>query len=379
MKYRSWAIVHLDHLEHNVRAIQASLPSSTRQMAVVKADAYGHGLLEVTGTLGKIGIQAFAVATIEEAIRIRTHLEYPVEEILILGRTPEERFDQLLQFKLTQTVFSEAYLEKIGQYAASQPVHMDVHIKVDTGMNRIGFSHNNIAEIEKVFAYRSLRVRGMFTHLAAADGLKMVDVDFTKRQIRRFDTCLQQLKGYDYGRAHVQNSAGIMNYSELNYDYVRPGVMLFGIPSGDVARTIPLKPVMELKSSITMVKKVKAGEAIGYGQAYVAKQDMMLATVAAGYADGYPRSLSGKGSRVLIQGQFATIVGRVCMDQMMVDVTRIKGVREGDVVTLVGEDGGNNIAMDTLSRLAGTINNELVCQISSRVPRLYRTHSPVLV
>lgn len=366
---RVWAEINLDYLAHNVKRTQEMLGMGTQIMAVVKGNAYGHGDRMIAAKLAELGIDRFAVSTLGEATSLR--LRGIRGEILILGATPPDDFRQLADFNISQTVFSPDYAALLNAYAVRHRCRIPVHIKVDTGLNRIGFAHDQQSAMQAVFAYRGLSVQGIFTHFAAADLLGYEHVEFTKLQVKRFDACLQGLKGYPIGIAHVQNSAGIHNVPGLRYDYARPGVMLLGLQPGEISKDNGLLPVMQLKSTVTMVKRVRQGETIGYGRKFVASKDMLVATIPVGYGDGYPRALSGTGAAVLIHGQYAKQIGMICMDQLMVDVTEIHAVRPGDIVVLVGEDRGRSIDLDRLAELAGTISNEVASRIAERVQRIY--------
>ncbi|MCM2677908.1 alanine racemase [Alkalicoccobacillus plakortidis] len=365
---RAWVDIHLDRLNHNVQQINALISKKTKIMAVVKADAYGHGLEQITLSLHQAGVTSFAVATLEEAIEVRGLL--PFADILILGFTPVQNVYQLARHRLIQTVFSEWYVKLLASAACSARVMIKVEIKVDTGMNRIGFAYDQTNVIKELFSYKDLRVNGIYSHLSVADSFKPEDLAYTQVQINRYELCLKELDGFSYGRTHLQNSAGIINQSHLQFDYVRPGIMLFGIPSGEV-KEVDLKPILELKASISMIKIVKAEEYVGYGRIVNFNEPRKIATVSIGYADGYPRSLSGKAVPVLVNGQYARIIGSVCMDQLMIDVTNIVGVSEEDQVVLIGTSQTKKIMMSTIAEKAHTITNDLACQFSLRTVRLY--------
>ncbi|MFD0620809.1 alanine racemase [Paenibacillus sp. GCM10027629] len=369
LQRRAWAEINLDHIAYNLEQIRSILPAKTQIMAVVKGDAYGHGARRTAQLLTELGVTRFAVSNLDEAISLR---QYGIRgEILILGATPQEGFEQLAAYQITQTVFSPEYAEQLNQYGLDHQIRFPIHIKIDTGMYRIGFAYEDMDVVKDLFAYPGLHVQGVFTHFSVADQLNPEEEAYTRMQADRFDSCLYQLREYPVGLTHIQNSAGIVNYPDFHYDLVRPGMLLFGVPSGEMSQDLQLKPAMQLKATIAMVKYVPKGAEIGYGRNYVAQRDMKIATIPIGYADGYPRSVSGKGSQVLIHGQYAEQIGKVCMDQLMVDVTDIDDVRLGDAVVLVGEDQGNTVMLSSLAELAGTITNELVCSISARVPRVH--------
>ncbi|WP_314587730.1 alanine racemase [Paenibacillus terrigena] len=369
LQRRAWAEINLDHIAYNLEQIRSILPAKTQIMAVVKGDAYGHGARRTAQLLTELGVTRFAVSNLDEAISLR---QYGIRgEILILGATPHEGFEQLAAYQITQTVFSPEYAEQLNQYGLDHQIRFPIHIKIDTGMYRIGFAYDDLDAVKALFAYPGLHVQGVFTHFSVADQLNPEEEANTRMQADRFDTCLYQLREYPVGMTHIQNSAGIVNYPDFHYDLVRPGMLLFGVPSGEMSQDLQLKPAMQLKATIAMVKHVPKGAGIGYGRDYVAQRDMKIATIPIGYADGYPRSVSGQGAQVLIHGQYAEQIGKVCMDQLMVDVTDIDDVLLGDAVVLVGEDQGNTIMLSSLAELAGTITNELVCSISARVPRVH--------
>ncbi|WP_276353213.1 alanine racemase [Cohnella caldifontis] len=370
--HRVWAEINLDHLAHNLRLTRSLLPDSTNIMAVVKANAYGHGDRVIASRLAEWGVGHFAVSTVEEAVSLRRcGIRQP---ILILGASPPGAFPLLAEHGITQTVHSSPYAERLNDFAVRQRCVIPVHLKIDTGMNRIGFPHDDIRSVQAVFRMKGLQVGGTFTHLAAADLLAPKHVRYTRMQTARFEATLRRLKGWPVGMVHALSSAGIVNGVDAAYDAVRPGLMLFGLYSGEASRQLDLKPVMQLKARIAMVKKVRRGEAIGYGQRFVAPREMVVATIQAGYGDGYPRSLSGR-AEILIRGQPARQIGLICMDQMMADVTEIDDVREGDAALLFGEDRGRSLPLSRLSAWAGTIDNELVAGVAARVPRVYAEHA----
>ena len=375
---RSWAVVDLDRLSHNVRTLQAHLAPGCRMMGVVKADAYGHGDVYVARQLARLGVQWLGVSNIEEALSLRAHgIQLP---ILVLGMTPPERAELLCGHDLTQTVHSLEYALLLEASAARSGVELDVHIKVDTGMSRLGFvahgaaAGDSVEQVAQACALPHLRAGGIFTHFAVADELGEASAAFTRGQFRAFMGALEALeaRGLRFGLRHCCNSAGTINYPEMHLDMVRSGIALYGLdPSPDCAGRLALRPVMELYSTVTQVKLIQEGDTVSYGRCFTARRSTKIAAVAIGYADGYGRELSGK-ARVLVRGRFANVTGRVCMDQLLLDVTHIPGVEAGDVVTIVGRDGENSLSFDDMARLSGTINYEKVCLIGKRVPRVYR-------
>jgi alanine racemase len=341
-------------------------------MAVVKGNAYGHGDAAVAGRLTECGVRRFAVSCVEEAVSLRRHgIRQP---ILILGATPPGAFPLLAEHGITQTVHSVPYAELLNDYAVRRRRAVPVHLKIDTGMNRIGLPHDDPGSARTVFRMKGLQVEGIFTHLASADRLAPRHVRRARLQIARFEAALRRLRGWPVGTVHALSSAGIASGIDTAYDCVRPGIMLLGLNAGEASRKLDLRPVMQLKARVAMVKKVRRGESIGYGQHFVAPREMVVATIQAGYGDGYPRAASGR-AEVLIQGQPARQIGLICMDQMMADVTEIGGVREGDVAVLFGEDRGHRLPLGRLSEWAGTIDNELAAGIAPRVPRIIVRHA----
>lgn len=376
---RSWLEIHLSNIEHNIKEIQKLLPNTNKILAIVKANAYGHGDVICAKELERLGIDLFGVSSIDEAVTLRTG--GITKPILILGYTPPIHFHLLHKYDLLQTFLSLEYAEKLDDFAAKHDIVINGHVKVDTGMSRIGIvalEHEyHIDDIKKVYQMKHLNTCGIFSHFSVSDGLDEDNKAFTSKQIALFDRVLNDLEmaGIDVGTRHLQNSYGILNYPELSYDYARPGLLWMGVTSDDhiAIHTNPdFKPVMEWKANVSLVKTIQKGVDVSYGRHYHADGKRRIATLSIGYADGYPRLVSNHGAQVLIHGQRAPIVGNICMDQMMIDVTDIDDVKEGDVVTLFGVDHGAILTIDELSRLAGTINNETFCRISARVPRIYK-------
>lgn len=376
---RAWLEIDLSRIEHNVKEVQKLLPKTNKIMAIVKANAYGHGDVICARELERIGIDFFGVSSVDEGINLREGgITSP---ILILGYTPPVHFHHVIEHDLLQTFVSLEYAHKAEAYCAEHNVVMRGHVKVDTGMSRIGIIAQehayHIEDIKEVYELAHLQVQGIFSHFSVSDDLCEEQKAFTMKQQQLFDRVLSDLReaGIDPGVRHLQNSYGILNYPDLDYDYARPGLLWMGVTSDDAVEieTKPdFQPVMQFKANVSLVKEIEPGVTVSYGRHFRADQPRTIATLAVGYADGYPRNVSNKGSRVLLHGQFAPIVGNICMDQMMVDVTDIEGVKEGDVATLFGSDGEAVLSIDELSRLSGTINNETFCKISARVPRIYK-------
>lgn len=371
-KHRAWAEIHLNHLEHNGLELKKVLPSDCQLMAVVKADAYGHGSIHVAKHLAKSGVKHFAVAEISEGIALRK--QGINGEILIFGYTAPDRFCDLARYRLTQTVFSADYGNMLNEYGRK----LKIHIKIDTGMHRLGENDANIEEILAMYRYPKLQVTGTYSHMAAADSHKQDDIEFTYLQLERFNRVVDQLKaeGVKPGTLHMQSSYGILNYPEIHLGLARPGIALYGLlcdENDKVKVQVNLRPALSLKARVSQVKYIQSGTSIGYGRNFIAAQDMKIATVSIGYADGFPRVLAEKGGCVLIRGQKAQITGNICMDQLMVDVTHIDGVQQGDIVTLIGQDGEQRITAGQIARQSGTITNEILSRIGNRVERVYLT------
>ena len=372
---RSWAVVNLDHVAHNIRAIRAKLNPGCLIMGVVKADAYGHGDKFIADELIKLGVNWFAVSNINEAMSLRNQGIY--HPILILGMTPPTCAKQLCEYNITQTVFSTDYAQELQAEAEKQGVTVQAHIKVDSGMGRIGFDGSNleqaVEEIKTACQLPNLHCDGIFTHFSSSDEYNATSIEYTKLQFERFQSLYLRLEeeGIRFSLHHCCNSGGIVNYPEYHLDMVRAGILMYGLfPDRACAGKLDLQPAMELKSVVSMVKKVKAGSKISYGRTFTTPRDMVLATVPIGYADGFHRSLSNRG-KMLVAGKYAKIVGRVCMDQLMLDVTDIPEAHAGMEVTIVGQDGRNFISMEEMARLSDTVNYEVMCIIGKRVPRVY--------
>lgn len=379
MRFRpTRAEINLDNLQHNISEIKRITSSGAFLCAVVKADAYGHGAVEVANTALSCGAKYLAVAILEEAVFLReAGIKAP---ILILGFTPEEQFDKIVKYGITQTVYNLNSAKLLSKKAKECGVKAKVHIKLDTGMSRIGFQAQMscLPEIEEIFKLPGIEVEGIFTHFAKADEK---DKSFTKEQYEKFDMIVKALesRGFRIPIKHVANSAAIIDLPEMHLDMVRPGIILYGIyPSDEVKREkINLKPVMSFKTRVSHVKRVPAGTPISYGGTFVTKRESVIATLPVGYADGYPRLLSSR-AEVLIKGKRAPIVGRICMDQCMVDVTDVPGVRPGDDVELFGEGKNGEVTADEIARIVGTIPYEIVCGISKRVPRIYIKNGKII-
>lgn len=369
---RICARINLDNIAYNVECIQKKLPKDVEIMAVIKADGYGHGAVQVAKTLKKQGINSFAVATVDEAVELR---EQCIDgRILILGYVFPQDLSEVIEYDITSTVFSYEAAQQLSRIAMTENRTAKIHIKLDTGMGRIGFlpDENSFLEIEKISKLPNIKIEGLFTHFARADEKDKTSMN---HQIEIFDEFAKRLKksGVNIPILHYCNSAAVMEKKDGFLNMVRAGIMIYGLyPSNEVSRDeFKLKPAMSLESHISNVKEVGPGFTVSYGSTFVTDRNSIIATVPVGYADGYSRLLSNKG-RVIVNGEYAPIIGRICMDQFMIDVTDIPNVRRSDTVTLFGRQGDKEISVDEIAEIAGTINYEIVCDINKRVPRIYQ-------
>lgn len=359
MPARAWREVDLAALRGNAAAIQAWMGASCKLMAVVKADAYGHGAVAAAKALWKEGVRDFAVATLSEGVELRR--AGVGGTILILGYTRPEDARRLWFWRLTQTVADEAH----GQALSGRGVRLRVHLALDTGMHRLGIPVGDMAALLRVARLPNLRVEGVFSHLCVSDSAERSDAAFTEEQSRRFYAAVDGLRaaGVDPGKIHLQASGGMLNRPDRNCDYVRAGIALYGASASE---KVDLWPVLSLRARVASVRTLAAGETAGYGRAFTARRETRLAAVAIGYADGVPRNLAD-GGEVLIRGRRAPIAGRICMDQLLADVTEIEGVCPGDVATLIGRDGASVIEVGEVAERCGTIPNEILSRLGGRL------------
>lgn len=369
--YRVFAQIDLDAMAHNLKELKSIKDPKAEMMAVIKADGYGHGAVPISKTLIDNGIDRFGVAIVEEGIALRkSGAQIP---ILIFGYTPTEQLDQVIHYDLIQTVFKEEVALALEKRARALEKIVKIHIKIDTGMGRVGFMPNKetLNCMKRIQELPHIQIEGIYTHFAKADES---DKSFTYSQLNTFNEFLNLLEdeGIHIPIKHASNSAGVMVFGEAHFQLIRAGISLYGLyPSDEVdQRSIQLQPALSLKSHIVFIKEVEKNTPIGYGGTYLTPERSIIATIPVGYGDGYPRLLSSKG-RVLIRGEYAPIVGRVCMDQFMVDVTHIKGIRDGDEVVLIGQQGDKIISTDEIAKLVGTINYEITCGLGKRIPRIY--------
>ena len=369
---RVYAKIDLDAVEYNLQSMRDNLKKGTKMVCVIKTDGYGHGALPIARLAEHMeDIWGFAVATAEEGEALRKG--GITKPILILGYTFPESYGDLVRLDIRPAVFTKEMAQALSDEAQRQVKIAPVHIALDTGMSRIGYepTEESADEVQEIAALPGIAIEGLFTHFSRADE---ADKTFTKGQFEKYMAFVDMLenRGIHIPMRHCSNSAGIVDMPELNLDAVRAGITLYGLyPSEEVNKAqVPLRPVMELKSHIAYIKTLPAGRLISYGGTYETKKELRVATIPVGYGDGYPRQLSNKGW-VLIHGKKAPILGRVCMDQFMVDVTDIPEARQHDQVTLVGQDGDAFLPVETLSELSGRFNYEFVCCVGKRVPRVY--------
>lgn len=376
---RVYAGVNLDYVGENIDSIASNLKPDTGIIAVIKTDAYGHGALPIAKELEhKDVVFGYGVATAEEALQLKNNgIRKP---IIIIGYSFPSAYEEMIVRDVRLTVFTPEMLEEINSIAKRLGLIARVHIKVDTGMSRIGIypDDEGLSFVQTALGYTNIRVEGIFTHLARADE---EDKKYALGQLTRFQDFVDRVKeelGFSFDIVHCLNSAGIIELNEYCDTCVRAGIIMYGMwPSDEVRRDIiALKPLLSLKSHITFIKKVPAGVQISYGGTYETDSETVVATVPVGYGDGYPRSLSNKGY-VLVRGMRVPIIGRVCMDQFMIDVSLVPGVSTFDEVTLIGTDGKECITMEDLQHWSGMLNYELACLIGKRVPRVYTKNGEI--
>ena len=369
---RTWIELDREALAHNIRQYRNHLPAGCELMGVVKANAYGHGAVVFAKELARLGVNRFAVAALEEAVELR---KGGVEgEILILGYTYPDGFPRLVKYDITQTAAGFSHAEQLETFGRESGTPLKVHIAVDSGMHRIGFLPEEIGGIERFCRSKDIRVTGIFSHLCVAD--VEAEDKFSRRQIAVFEDIVDKLRtaGVCPGEVHLMGSYGAVNYPEHTHSFARLGVLMYGVRSdsaGWLKTDLGLRPVMALKTQITSLRRIGPGETVSYGRTYRAEKPETIASIAIGYADGIPRSLSGGKLRAIVRGQYARNVGRVCMDQLMLDVTDIEGIRVGDEVVLIGKQGDCAIDAVELAENAGTITNDLLSRLSTRIEGRY--------
>ncbi len=373
-----WAEINLDNLAHNMKETRRITRKDTLITAVIKADGYGHGAVSIGQTLLDNGANRFAVATLSEAIQLR--IAFQNVEIMVLGYTPQAQAEEVIRHNIIQTIYSLEQAKAFSQSAVDLNKKVTIHIKIDTGMNRLGMqdSDNLTEEILEMSQLEGLVIEGIFTHFAMADE---TNKDFTIKQVKKFNHTITSLEkeGLIIPIKHVSNSAAIIDLPQFNMDMVRAGIMLYGLyPSKQVnQQNVSLKEVMCLKAKVSQVKNIEVDSGVGYGLKYICDKPTQVATLPIGYADGFTRMLSGK-AEVLVNGIKVPILGNICMDQCIIDVTGLD-VKMGDEVVLYGGNNPNGISIDSVSDLLNTINYEIVCMVDKRVPRVYIEHEKAIL
>ncbi|MDR3185428.1 MAG: alanine racemase [Christensenellaceae bacterium] len=366
MNERTYVEINLNNLRHNVIAAMKKT-QGCNIMAIVKAEAYGHGSVIVSQNIDDL-VTHFGIAIPEEGIELRK--AGITKPILILGIAAPDSYQDIIEYSLTASISTLEAATALSSLALAKGSCVPVHIAVDTGMSRIGFLISEMETISKLFQLKGIKVTGIFTHYACADETCKT---YSKKQLHVFNSFLTFFKSnnLDVGIRHISNSAGIIEFDDQHFDMVRAGIMIYGLyPSKEVSKSFILKPVLSWIARISHIKTLRSGHGVSYGATHITTKETRIATIPIGYADGYPRALSSKG-KVLINGKFAPILGRVCMDQFMVDVTEIDNVDIGTSVTLIGVDGDNSISVEDLADAAYSFNYEFVCGIAKRVPRKY--------
>ena len=372
---RTWAEISLDNLNHNYHALREKLPSECRFLGVVKADAYGHGAVPVSRHLKELGAEFLAVSNFEEATQLRCNgIRGP---ILILGYTPVKYAEDLAKMGIRQEVHSLEYAWALNERLKGLHRRLRVHIKLDTGMSRLGFfaydHEQTVEELKEVARMDNLLIEGVFTHFPVADSVDGADENFTRTQFERFTSMLTTLQGVGIKPEirHCCNSGASILYPEYAMDMIRPGIATYGVlPSGDLRGRIDLKPVMGLRSTIFQIRDFEPNITVSYGRTYTTRDPERIAVVGIGYADGLSRSFSNNIS-FLLHGKRVPQVGRICMDMCMIDISKVPEAQVNDVVTVFGEDGGDEIEVESLSNRLNTIPYEILCGINKRIPRIY--------
>ena len=369
----AWAEINITNLDYNIKQIKDKVGPGKKITGIIKADAYGHGAIKVATVLRANGIESFGVATLSEAVRLRK-AGFILEEIIVLGLTPDPYIDTIIEYRLTPVVCDYENAEAISRAAAKANIIINGYLAIDTGMGRIGYDTDNSSSIDDIRMIMNLpnfRIAGLFSHFAAADSL---DKTYTTVQEQRFMVFYKKLlnAGIPIPCRTLANSAAIMEVASSHYEMVRPGIIMYGCyPSAEVDRSqIDLRPVMSIKANIVQLKKVPAGNSISYGRQFTTRQDSLIATIPIGYSDGLPRPYSTKG-KVIVNGVFAPIAGTICMDQCMIDVTHVPYPRLSDEVTIMGKDGIYEISAEDIAKATNTINYEVLCAFGQRLPKVY--------
>lgn len=367
--FMSWAEINLDHLEYNYNQMRKIVNGSTTILPIVKADAYGHGVIPVCKKLETLGVETVAVATLPEALHLaKSGLNLSIL-ILLTGLT--QQAETIVRHDFVQTIGNYQMAQALSIEAEKQNKTCRIHIKIDTGMNRLGFFPEEATEvIKKIIKLKNLKIDGIYTHFSSSF---IEDKDYTILQWNKFNDVLQELEknDIDISYKHISNSASIVDAAFIKLNMVRPGIMLYGLYPHDYLKNIVhLKPALSLKSKIISLKQINADSSVSYGRTHTSKKGALLAVAPIGYADGYSRRLSHNIS-VLIKGEFYPVVGNICMDQIIIDITNSKNIKIGDEVTLIGSDSGKTISVEEIAHKTNTINYEITCDINKRLPKVY--------
>ena len=381
-----WCEINLDLLAHNIAETKKIISPNTKIMAVVKDNAYGHGDIVITREMERLGIDFFAVSHIDEAIRLRKNgLK---SDILILSYTSPYYFELLSKYKLTQTLISLEYAKKIDNFCNIHNCQINTHMKIDTGMHRLGLCYDGtvttMEPILEIYNLPHLNITGTYTHFSVADSLSPDDINYTQKQYDIFQDLINILreKGINTGILHTQNTPATIHFPNFKYNYIRVGSLLLGMLYGDIA-TSPIaknfKSILSLKSRISTVKMLPPNAKVGYGLNYTTSKFEKIAVVAIGYGDGFPRYLSNRQVHVIVNGHLAEVIGNICMDQLIINVTSLPNVEEGDIVTLIGSSGRYIVSLDDIAQMMNTLNNEISNHINPRVPRVYIRNNDIFI
>ena len=369
-KERSWIEINTKNLEYNINQIKQIIPKTTQIMAVVKANAYGHDSIIISKKLQEIGINDFAVATLPEAITLREN--NITGNILILGYTEPEELQKVIDNNIMQTIVDNDYAKSVLK--ANLQGKLKCHVKINTGMNRIGEFYDDFAALSEIYQNPALQIEGTFTHLCVSDSDKIEDINFTKEQINRFDKAIEFIKnqGLNPGKLHTQASYGTINYTNCKYDYVRMGILMYGINASYDCynkNNVDFKPVMAVKSKVTSIKYINPEETVSYGRTFKADNKIKIASVGIGYADGVPRALSNR-LIVKINNKKYHQIGRICMDQLMIEINDENPIAIGDEVILIDPNESKDLTLEDWAKLTNTITDEIICQFTTRLKRI---------
>lgn len=369
-KERSWIEINTKNLEYNINQIKQIIPKTTQIMAVVKANAYGHDSIIISKKLQEIGINDFAVATLSEAINLREN--NITGNILILGYTEPEELQKVIDNNIMQTIVDNDYAKSVLK--ANLQGKLKCHVKINTGMNRIGEFYDDFAALSEIYQNPALQIEGTFTHLCVSDSDKIEDIKFTKEQINRFDKAIEFIKnqGLNPGKLHTQASYGTINYTNCKYDYVRMGILMYGINASYDCynkNNVDFKPVMAVKSKVTSIKYINPEETVSYGRTFKADNKIKIASVGIGYADGVPRALSNI-LIVKINNKKYHQIGRICMDQLMIEIDDDNPIAIGDEVILIDPNESKDLTLEDWAKLTNTITDEIICQFTTRLKRI---------